>query len=267
MESISVKNLSFSYGKTPILQDISFAVQSGDFVGILGANGSGKSTLIKNILGFLAPARGEIEILGKNIKKYDIKSLASLIGFVPQKSAINSPLLVMDFLLMGRYSALKKAFGDYDSHDKAQVESVARDLDIERFLQRNILSLSGGEFQRVLLGRALLKNPKILLLDEPTSALDMSYALELLGLCEGLLSRGIAIVAVLHDLNLASLFCKNIILLKDGQIYAQGSPKELFTPKILEEVYGLDCKVIYEIACGKEIPFVLPLKPNKENPQ
>ncbi len=256
MESISIKNLHFGYDKkSMILNDISLSVREGEFVGILGANGSGKSTLIKNILGFLSPQKGQINILGKPIRDYDIKSLASLMGFVPQKSAINAPLLVRDFLLMGRYSGLG-AFGDYGSGDRAEVESVARDLDIYEFLGRDVLSLSGGEFQRVLLGRALLKSPKILLLDEPTSALDMSYALELLRLCEGLLGRGIAIVAVLHDLHLAALFCTRLILLKDGAIYAQGSPKELFNPTILEAVYGLACKVVYDDG----IPFVLPIK-------
>lgn len=258
MESIQVKNLSFSYGKHTILQDISLNVSSGEFVGILGPNGSGKSTIIKNMLGFLAPSRGEISILGKDIKQYDIKELASLIGFVPQKSSINVPLLVKDFLLMGRYSALKSAFSDYSSEDKAQVQEIAFILDIDRFLERSILSLSGGEFQRVLLGRALLKNPKILLLDEPTSALDMNYALELLKHCENLLGlKHIAIVAVLHDFNLASLFCKRLYLLKEGKIYAQGSPKELFTNEILQEVYGLSCKVVREEGRA----FVLPIKP------
>lgn len=263
MESIKLEHLSFSYGKNAILHDISLSVSSGEFVGILGPNGSGKSTVVKHILGFLSPASGEIEILGKNIKEYGIKELASLMGFVPQKSAINAPLLVRDFLLMGRYSALKSAFSDYSKQDISQVQEVALALDIERFLSRSILSLSGGEFQRVLLGRALLKNPKILLLDEPTSALDMNYALELLKHCENLLRlKNITIVAVLHDFNLASLFCNRLYLLKEGKIYAQGSPKELFTNAILQEVYGLSCKVVSEEGRA----FVLPVKSQLAKP-
>ena len=123
-------------------------------------------------------------------------------------------------------------------------------------MQDSALSLSGGQQQRLCIARALAINPEVILMDEPTSALDMSYALELLRLCEGLLGSGIAIVAVLHDLHLAALFCTRLILLKDGAIYAQGSPKELFNPTILEAVYGLACKVVYDDG----IPFVLPIK-------
>lgn len=252
---ICVENLHFSYEKKTILQNINFHITGGEFVGILGPNGSGKSTLVKNMLGFVRPNSGEIKIFDKPLQSYDIKAFSSLIGFVPQRSAISAPLLVKDFLLMGRYSALKSAFSDYSSDDKAQVEQIARELDIVQFLQRNVLSLSGGEFQRTLLARALLKRPKILMLDEPTSALDMNYAIELLNLCKNLLTQGIAIVAVLHDFNLASLFCQRLILLKEGEIYAKGTPRELFTKEILKEVYGLSCKVIYE----DTKPFILPL--------
>lgn len=252
---ICVQNLHFFYGKKHILQDISLSVNVGEFVGILGPNGSGKSTLIKNMLGFINPSSGQIKVFDKPLQSYDIKSLSNLIGFVPQRSAINAPLLVKDFLLMGRYSTLKSAFSDYSDEDKAQVEQIARELDIAQFLERNILSLSGGEFQRTLLARALLKNPKILILDEPTSALDMNYAIELLRICENLLSHNIAIIAVLHDFNLASLFCQRLILLKDGKVYAKGTPKELFTQEILKEVYGFSCKIMYE----KNKPFVLPM--------
>lgn len=252
---IRVQNLHFSYGKKYILQDISLSVNGGEFVGILGPNGSGKSTLIKNMLGFVRPNRGEIQVFDKPLQSYDIKTIANLIGFVPQRSAISAPLLVKDFLLMGRYSALQSAFSDYSEEDKAQVEQIARQLDIAQFLERNILSLSGGEFQRTLLARALLKRPKILMLDEPTSALDMNYALELLKLCENLLAQKIAVIAVLHDFNLASLFCQRLILLKEGKMYAKGTPKELFTQEILKSVYGLSCKILYE----NDKPFILPL--------
>ena len=145
---ICVQNLHFFYGKKHILQDISLSVNVGEFVGILGPNGSGKSTLIKNMLGFINPSSGQIKVFDKPLQSYDIKSLSNLIGFVPQRSAINAPLLVKDFLLMGRYSALKSAFSDYSDEDKAQVEQIARELDIAQFLERNILSLSGGEFPR-----------------------------------------------------------------------------------------------------------------------
>jgi len=257
--SICVNNLCFSYHKENLLNDISFSVKEGEFVGILGPNGSGKSTLIKNMLGILQANSGEIEIFGKNIKQYDIKALSKLIGFVPQSSSLHMPLLVQDVLLMGRYTSLAHTFSSYQKEDIDAVREVARSVEVEQFLTRNVLSLSGGEFQRVLLARALLKKPRILLLDEPTSALDMNYAIELLSLCEKLLKeQQITIVAILHDLNLACMFCHMVMLLKEGKLRYKGLTRELFTPIILKEIYGLECKVLTQ----ESYPIVVPLKPN-----
>ncbi len=255
--SLRIKDLCFDYGSVSLLKDINLELKKGDFLGILGPNGSGKSTLVKNILGILQAKSGMIEIFGKNLKDYSIKELSKLIGFVPQKSALLVPLLVLDVLLMGRYSSLKRSYANYDEKDISEVKELAKRLNIEQFLERNVLSLSGGEFQRVLLARALLKKPQILLLDEPTSALDLNYALELLSECENLLKeRNISVVAILHDLNLASMFCSKIIFLKEGKLRYQGSVNELFKKEILKEIYDLNCEVFMQN--GK--PYVLPLK-------
>lgn len=255
--SLEVRNLSFNYGKIPLLKDISFKVANGEFVGILGPNGSGKSTLAKNLLGILPINAGEIKIFDKEIQSYDIKSLSKIIGFVPQKSALMLPLLVKDVLLMGRYSNLQRLFASYSKADLDEVAQIAQKLRIEKFLERSILSLSGGEFQRVLLARALLKRPKILILDEPTSALDMNYAVELLNLCEGLLkSENITIIAILHDLNLASLYCEKIIFLKEGRLLYNGHTNALFTHEILKEIYNAKCEILEKN--GRK--FVLPVK-------
>lgn len=255
--SVCVENLSFDYGKISLLKDINFSVKSGEFIGILGPNGSGKSTLAKNLLGILPFKAGNVKIFDKEIQSYDIKSLSKIIGFVPQKSALILPLLVKDVLLMGRYTNLGRFFASYSKADLNALYELARELKIEQFLERSILSLSGGEFQRVLLARALLKRPKILILDEPTSALDMNYATELLSLCEHLCKReNITIITILHDLNLASLFCEKIIFLKDGKIAHQGHTKELFTHEILSEIYNTKCEIIEKN--GKK--FILPVK-------
>lgn len=257
MSAIKISKLHFDYYKKNLLKDISFEVKEGQFFGILGPNGSGKSTIIKNMLGILSAKSGEIEFFSKNIKEYDIKSLSKIIGFVPQHSALSVPLLVEDVLLMGRYSRLERSFASYSQKDIDEMQEVAKSVYIQDFLKRNVLSLSGGEFQRVLLARALLKKPKILLLDEPTSALDMNYAIELLSLCERLLKKEkITIVAILHDLNLASMFCEKIIFLKDGRLCYEGGVKELFTQKILKEIYDLNCEIFDKN--GKT--YVLPLK-------
>lgn len=254
---LKIQNLSFSYHKIALLKNINLELKNQNFIGILGPNGSGKSTLLKLILKNLKIDKGEISLFNTNIKKFSLKEFAKICGFVPQKSELRTPLKVIDVLLMSKYIDLKHAFSSYSKNDILEVEELAKDLKLENFLQRNILSLSGGEFQKVLLARALLKKPKILFLDEPTSALDLSHSLELLSLCENLIKQEkIAVIAILHDLNLASLFCDKIIFLKQGEIKYFGTPKELFTKEILKEIYDLNCKILTQ---NSKI-YILPLK-------
>lgn len=258
--SVAVSHLHFSYGKKPLLDEINFFVKKGEFFGILGPNGSGKSTLMKIMLSLLPFKMGSVSFFDKEIQHFSLKELAKIIGFVPQKSALFTPLLVKDVLLMGRYTSLKHSFSSYNKEDLDELNAISKELDIEKFLQRNILSLSGGEFQRVLLARALLKKPQILLLDEPTSALDMNYSIELLGLCEKLCkTQNITVIAILHDLNLASLFCERIIFLKEGKILYKGLVKELFTKEILKEIYDFECEIITQ---NGQI-YILPIKEKK----
>lgn len=255
--SLHVKELNFSYYDKEILKDINLSIKEGEFVGILGPNGCGKSTLLKNLLKLLEPKSGIISIQNKKIEQYSLKELAKILGFVPQKSNLNMPLLVEDILYMGRFCHLKSPFAGYSKEDDKKIDEIAKLLKIEHFKKRVASSLSGGEFQRVILARALVSEPKILLLDEPTSALDLNYAVEIMKLCRMLVEDlKILCVMVLHDLNLASLFCDRLIMLKDGVISYKGTPKELFTTKILKEIYNLNCDIIEHKNC----PFVVALK-------
>ena len=254
---MKVSGLNFSYGKRAILQDVCLNLEQGKFYGILGPNGCGKSTLLKNILQILKPASGIIEINGKKASEYGLKELAALIGFVPQKTALAAPLSVKEILLAGRFCRLKSAFSGYDASDHAKVEQMAELLDVKKFLERSAFELSGGEFGRVLLARALVSEPEILLLDEPTGALDMNYAIEAMSICENLTrSLNLTSVIVLHDLNLASLFCDEILMLKDGAVRYRGSASELFTPQIIKEIYGFEALIVEE----NGVKFILPKK-------
>ena len=181
---LKIHDLSFAYHQKDLLKNIHLELKNQAFIGILGPNGSGKSTLLKLILKNLNPNKGEISLFNTNIKDFSLKEFAKICGFVPQKSELNTPLKVIDVLLMSKYANLKHAFSSYSKEDILEIKKFAKDLRLENFLERSILSLSGGEFQRMLLARALLKKPKILFLDEPTSALDLNYAIELLSLCE-----------------------------------------------------------------------------------
>lgn len=254
---MKISALNFSYGKRAILQDVCLNLERGKFYGILGPNGCGKSTLLKNILQILKPASGIIEINGKKASEYSLKELAALIGFVPQKTALAAPLSVKEILLAGRFCRLKSAFSGYDASDHAKVEQMAELLDVKKFLNRSAFELSGGEFGRVLLARALVSEPEILLLDEPTGALDINYAIEAMRICENLTKTlNLTSVIVLHDLNLASLFCDEILMLKDGAVRYRGSASELFTPQIIKEIYGFDALIVEE----NGVKFILPKK-------
>ena len=255
--SVEIKNLGFSYDKKEILKGVDLAAKNGEFIGILGPNGCGKSTLLKNILKIIRPNCGVINIENKALNEYPLKQLAKILGFVPQRSVLNAPLLVEDIVFMGRFCHLKNQFSGYDEQDAKKVDDIMQMLDIKHFAKRIAASLSGGEFQRVLLARALVSEPKILLLDEPTSALDLNYAIEMLKICKKLTKQlNLLSIVVLHDLNLASLFCDRIVMLKDGRVRYDGVAKELYTSEILKEIYGLECEVIEH----KGSPFVVPLK-------
>ncbi|MDK8322445.1 MAG: ABC transporter ATP-binding protein [Campylobacter ureolyticus] len=242
---MEVKNLEFSFYKKEILKGLNLTAKRGEFIGILGPNGCGKSTLLKNILKIYKPKSGIITLKEKSLKEYSQKELSQILGFVPQKSQISMPLLVEDIILMGRYSHLKSSFYGYEKKDLEAVDEIMKLLNLENFKKRVAFTLSGGEFQRVILARALVGKPEMLLLDEPTSALDLNYAVNILKICKAIVKKqNIACVVVLHDLNLASLFCDKILLLKDGKVAYEGSVNELFTKEILDEIYSLKCEIL-----------------------
>ena len=256
-KDISIENVSFSYGLSEenLLNEINLNIEKGKFIGILGPNGCGKSTLLKVILKYLHPRQGIIKIDNKELKEYSQSELAEILSFVPQKSALTMPLTVEDVVYMGRVPYIKNTWRGFDREDREKVEKIMQMLKIDQFKNRVIYSLSGGEFQRVLLARALVQNTNIMLLDEPTSALDMNYALEIMKLTSYFVkNKNLTAVMVLHDLNLASMYCDSIILLKEGKIAYEGTPKELFKPEILEEIYGFNCEVIENNGFSYVIP-------------
>ncbi|MGL4947494.1 MAG: ABC transporter ATP-binding protein, partial [Cetobacterium sp.] len=241
---IKIKELSFSYGEREILNAIEVHIKKGKMTGILGPNGCGKSTFLKNILGYLSPNSGEVIFNGKNAIELSKKDKAKIISLVPQKSNLMTNMSVKDFVLMGRLPHLKSNWSGYSFGDLKKVEDNLRMLDLKKFSERVAVSLSGGEFQRVLLARALTQDPEILLLDEPTSALDLNHAVELLNKVKNLvLKKSLTSVAVLHDLNLAAMFCDELIMMKDGVIKFHGTPEEVLTESNLKEVYNLKSRV------------------------
>ena len=253
---IKIEEVKFSYGNKEILKSINLKIKKGRMIGILGPNGCGKSTLLKNILGYLKPDSGNIFIGENRIDNISSKELAKSVSLVPQKSSLMSPMTVEDFVLMGRLPHLTSSWSGYRKEDFKIVKDKLDFLELNKFEKRVALSLSGGEFQRVLLARALVQDTELLLLDEPTSALDLNHAVEILNSVKMLvLNHGITSVAVLHDLNLASMFCDEIIMMKDGKVYYQGTPQEVIKEEILKEIYNLKSKVFHD---ENNVPYVIP---------
>ena len=236
---LKIKELKVTLSKKEIVKGIDLAVNNNKFIGLIGPNGSGKSTLLKAIYGVIKPTFGDIFISDTNIKNYNKKNLAKTLGVVSQFNNINFDFKVIDIVLMGRapYKGLLEQDNksDYDMALKALSQVGMID-----FAQKSFSLLSGGEKQRVILARAITQRPKILILDEPTNHLDIKYQLEVMSIVKNL---NICVLAALHDLTLASQFCDELYVLKDGAILYKGTPNEVITEEMIKEVYDVDSNV------------------------
>jgi iron complex transport system ATP-binding protein len=236
--SINVNNLSHSFGEHLVLNNISFRVPQRDFFIIIGPNGSGKTTLMKVISGILKTQNGELKILNRSIDQYHRKSLAQTIAFVPQMTLSDFPFTVNEIVLMGRSPYLGMLGLEQENDLKIADQAIAF-TGLESLAHRKLDQLSGGEQQRVFIARAICQEPDIILLDEPTASLDLAYQVRIMDLMEKLKTeKGITVVMVSHDVNLAAMYADHLILLHKGQVVCKGLPNEVLTYKTLEEAYG-----------------------------
>lgn len=257
MFPLLVRDVHFGYDGKPVLKGVSLSVGEGEVVSIIGPNGAGKSTLIKLIAGILSPQAGEIEILGHPLQKWKRRNLARVIALVPQGAYIPPTFSVRESVFLGRAPYLSFP-GIARERDIKAVEKAMRWAKIEHLEDNLVGELSGGERQRVILARALAQEPRILLLDEPTAHLDIHHQVSILGLIRKLAhEEGLAVLTVLHDLNLASFFSDRIILLGYGKVLAQGSPEEVIKREKLKEAYGSNITVITRPDNSRR-PVVLP---------
>lgn len=234
---LKVKNLSGGYDKKIIIKDISFAIQRGDFLGIIGPNGSGKSTLLRLMSRVLMPGKGNIIFEDKDISEMKLKEFCRKTAFVPQDTLINFSFSVEEIVLMGRIPHLRRL--QFESKKDFLIAQNALSLTDTLYLkEKQIDTLSAGERQRVIIAKALAQEPILLFLDEPTSHLDIGHQIQILDLLKKLnRERNLTIVMVLHDLNLAAEFCNRIILLNEGKIFKEGLPEEVLTYQNIETVY------------------------------
>ncbi|NLM72801.1 MAG: ABC transporter ATP-binding protein [Clostridiaceae bacterium] len=238
---------SYSYDENDAVHDVSFEVNEGEFVGLIGPNGSGKSTVLKNIYRALTPDKGAIFLDGENLLKMSHRKTALKQAVVGQENDVPFNFVVEEIVAMGR-SPHKKLFDIDTAYDKQVIRHALEHMGMADMAKRNYQSLSGGEKQRVIIARAIAQESSIFLLDEPTNHLDISYQMQIFDLIKRL---KVTVLSAIHDLNMASLYCDRIYVLKDGKIVLSGTPEEVFTPENIFNVYGVRCSVEKHPITGK----------------
>ncbi|MDF2569582.1 MAG: Iron-chelate-transporting ATPase [Sporomusa sp.] len=234
-----LKNISVSLSEKDIIKDISLEANKGQFVGIIGPNGSGKSTLLRTVYRVTKPSSGTILLDGKDLKNIKLSESAKNMAVVGQFNQINFDFTVFEMVIMGR-TPHKRLLGADNPEDHEIALAAMRKVGIESYGTRSFSTLSGGEKQRVILARALAQQPQILVLDEPTNHLDIKYQLQLLSLVKSL---GIGVLAALHDLSLAAMYCDKLYVMKEGRLVTSGQPKNILTPELVRSVYEIDCDI------------------------
>ena len=256
---LKIDKLSFSYSQEKaILKNISFAVEQGEILGILGTNGTGKTTLLKCINNILIPLAGDICFGEDDIMKLKQNEIAKIIAYVPQYANNLSPVTVIDFVMQGR---IPYAGFSFSQHDKQIVLDVLQQFDLENYAFRKVNELSGGERQRVLIARAMAQNPQIIILDEPTSSLDLYNQLFILEIIKEMgKKQNLAVLMTIHDLNLASMFCDKLLMLKGGSVFAYGKAEDVLTEDNIKAVYNVQTAISIADGCKHIRLFVKKFK-------
>jgi len=255
-KAVSVRHLGFSYGGSAVLDDVSFEVERGEFFGIVGPNGSGKTTLLKLLTGVARAERGEILLFDRDIRHMRHREIARVVAVVPQETTLTFPFSVRQIVLMGRAPYLG-AFAFESERDFEIAQAAMAQTDTCHLSARLFTALSGGEKQRVIIARALAQQPQIMLLDEPTTFLDIRHEFEIYDLLRALNRRdGLTVIAICHNLNLASQYCSKIMMLNGGKVFTVGAPAEVLTEANIKEVYRAEVCVEHRRDYG--FPLILP---------
>jgi iron complex transport system ATP-binding protein len=241
---IKVKGVGFAYTDEMVLQGVSFEILPGEFLSVIGPNGSGKTTLLRLLYGQLSPSEGAVYLNNTPIRNISRRNLSQKIAVVCQMPRFHFEITALELVLMGRspHMGLLAFEGKEDFGIASQAMALTGVAD---FKDRNIFSLSGGELQRVVIARALAQKPQAMLLDEPTSYLDIKHQINICQLLKRMnKDQGITIVAVFHDINLASYFSDRVMVMKEGRVHGIGTPEDVITRETLELVY--DCHVLVD---------------------
>ena len=239
---IQVEHLSFSYGKEPVLQDLSFCASSGEFWSVLGANGAGKSTFFRCMLGLLRPKEGRILIDGQDISGMKPSQLARKLAYIPQSHSPVFHYSVYDMVLMGT-TVRQGSFQTPGKGEEGKVYRALERLHISHLADRDYSTLSGGERQLVLIARALVQEAGILLMDEPSASLDFGNRIRVMETVRDLTKEGYCVIQTTHDPEQAYLYSNGILAMKKGKILAQGSPKDIFKAELISQLYGVEVEI------------------------
>lgn len=237
---IKIRELQVQFGEREILKDISLHFPERKFTGIIGPNGSGKSTMLKCLYRVLNPNGGTIYLNGKPLASYTVKQSARMQSVLAQHNYYNFDFEVLDVVLMGR-SPYKRSMEDDNAEDYAIASEALHIVGMEKFAHSSFSLLSGGEQQRVMLARALTQQTECLILDEPTNHLDIKYQLQLLNIIR---QQSFTVIAALHDLNIAAMYCDELIAMKSGKVLRQGTPEEVLTSDFISELFEVNADVL-----------------------
>lgn len=255
---ISIKGVSFSYVEENVLTGINADFFSGRIYGILGANGSGKTTMLDMLCGILSPLEGEILLYNKRVGEWKKRELARQVALVPQEFSIPFEFSVRQVVEMGRHPWLNR-FESMSERDKEIVTRAMEELDVLFLAGRIITQLSGGEKQRVVTARALAQTPRVMILDESTSNLDIMHTISILNVLKRRVRNdGLTVIAAMHDINIAAMFCDELLFLKGGSVISSGAVDDVITVHMIERTYGLHAGVRFdEFAGAPQVSFRL----------
>ncbi|TCZ73771.1 ABC transporter ATP-binding protein [Paenibacillus albiflavus] len=252
---IKLSHITKAYDSHVVLNDISFNIQQGEFIGLIGPNGSGKSTLLRMLSGVERVDQGVVELRGKRVHEYPRKEIARWLAVLEQEALPSLGFTTREIVEMGRYP-FQNWLGDDSNNGHQLVDRIMEHLQLQDIEDRKIDTLSGGQRQRVALGRVMAQEPLLLLLDEPTTYLDIAYQIQMMDyIHQWQVECGLTVVAVLHDLNLAAQYCTRLMMVSKGQIVADGKPEEIISPELIKQVYGTEPIVLKHPTSG--VPQIL----------
>ena len=255
--TLVAESLTLRYGDRTIVDGLDLAIASGRMTAIVGANGCGKSTLLRSLARLLSPSAGQVVLDGRSVHAWPTREVAKVLGLLPQSPIAPEGIAVADLVGRGRHPH-QRALSRWSAHDYEVVADALAVTGTADLADRSVDELSGGQRQRVWIAMALAQETDILLLDEPTTFLDVAHQVEVLDLLTDLsVARGTTIVMVLHDLNLAARYADEIVAMNGGRVHAVGTPAEVVTAELVEEVFGLANYVTTDPVSGK--PLVTPI--------